>query len=145
MIVYPPSETGGRHVRLDGEILGVAYDLRDFMEFLRRAGVDPRAVSVTDPDLVEWRGAGPAVWRCGPGPRGPRTDHDPGPGPEGTASHSAPTPRADMVDVTLDGPLEQVSRVRTLIESRAAIGSSMLMELPDGRVRCRIHLMAAED
>ncbi|MDX2650376.1 hypothetical protein PV341_43875 [Streptomyces sp. PA03-1a] len=42
----------------------------------------------TDPDLVEWRGAGPAVWRCGPG---------------------------------------------------------TLMDLPDGRVRCHIHLMAAED
>ncbi|WP_431963748.1 hypothetical protein [Actinacidiphila sp. bgisy160] len=141
MIVYPPSETGGRHVRVDGEILGVAYDMRDFVEFLRRAGVDPLRVCVTDTDFVEWRGAGPSVWRCGhEGPRGPVAGA--GSGPE---EDFLPPPHADMVDVTLDGPPEQVSRIRALIESRAAIGSSMLLELPEGRVRCRIHLIATDD
>ncbi|MET9880314.1 hypothetical protein ABZZ36_37765 [Actinacidiphila glaucinigra] len=140
VIVYPPSETGGRHVRVDGEILGVAYDMRDFIEFLRQAGIDPLRVSVTDPDLVEWRGAGPSVWRCG------RAEPVPGPGPEpGEAEDVFPEPRPDMVDVTLDGPPDQVSRIRAWIESRAAIGSSILMELPDGRARCRIHLFVTDD
>lgn len=143
VIVYPPSATGGRHVRVDGKILGVAYDMRDFLEFLRRTGIDPLRVSVTDSDLVEWRGAGPSVWRRRPrGPRGPVAGHGPG---RAQAENVLPPPHADMVDVTLDGPLEQVSRLRAWIESRAAIGSSMLMELPDGRVRCRIHLLATDD
>ncbi|MFF7213047.1 hypothetical protein ACFZAU_21305 [Streptomyces sp. NPDC008238] len=143
VIVYPPSDTGGRHVRVDGEILGVAYDMRDFLEFLRRAGVNPLEVSVTDPDLVEWRGAGPSVWRCGhTGPKELVAGH--GPGRE-DAEDFFPPAHADMVDVTLDGPADQVSRIRAWIESRAAIGSSMLMELPDGNVRCRIHLLATDD
>ncbi|MDX3234986.1 hypothetical protein PV392_04670 [Streptomyces sp. ME03-5709C] len=62
VIVMPPSMSGGRRVRVDGEILGVAYHLRDFQEFLRRAGLDPDAIDLADPDLVEWRGAGPGVW-----------------------------------------------------------------------------------
>jgi hypothetical protein len=62
VIVYPPSESGGRRVRIDGEILGVAYNLGDFLEFLRRAGLDPDVVNITDPWLFEWRRAGPNVW-----------------------------------------------------------------------------------
>ncbi|MDX2649202.1 hypothetical protein PV341_37705 [Streptomyces sp. PA03-1a] len=62
VIVMPPSTGGGRRVRVDGEILGIAYHLRGFQEFLRRAGLDPDAIDLADPDLVEWRGAGPGVW-----------------------------------------------------------------------------------
>ncbi|MGW5818053.1 hypothetical protein [Streptomyces noursei] len=61
VIVHPPAPSGGRRVHVDGEILGVAYGLRDVQEFARRAGLDPDA-DVTDPDLFEWRGGGPDVW-----------------------------------------------------------------------------------
>jgi hypothetical protein len=39
VIVYPSSPTGGRRVRVDGEILGLAHSDRDLIEFLRRAGL----------------------------------------------------------------------------------------------------------
>jgi hypothetical protein len=63
VVVYPPDESGGRRVRVDGEILGMAYGLRDVAEFLRRAGLD----DVTEDDVIlsgviDWRGGGPDVW-----------------------------------------------------------------------------------
>lgn len=63
VIVYPPLPTGGRRVRIDGEILGLAHGLRDVAEFLRRAGLDD--VEETDVEtsaLIEWRGGGPEMW-----------------------------------------------------------------------------------
>ncbi|MFI9154520.1 hypothetical protein [Streptomyces sp. NPDC053367] len=63
VIVYPPDEDGGRRVRIDGEILGRAFGLRDVAEFLRRAGLE--GVEASDvPGLagIEWRGGGPGVW-----------------------------------------------------------------------------------
>ena len=58
VIVYPPDETGGRRVRVDGEILGMAYGLADVVEFLRRAGwYDEDAWPPS-----EWRGGGSEVW-----------------------------------------------------------------------------------
>ncbi|MFB6813085.1 hypothetical protein ACFCV8_00860 [Streptomyces sp. NPDC056347] len=67
VVVYPPDESGGRRVRADGEILGMAYSIRDVVEFLRRAGLD----TITEDDvavsgLIEWRGGGPESW---PGPQ----------------------------------------------------------------------------
>jgi hypothetical protein len=62
VIVYPPSESGGRRVSVDGEDLGLAYSVADLLEFIRRAGLDPDAVDITDPWLFEWRSAGPDVW-----------------------------------------------------------------------------------
>ncbi|MEU2739849.1 hypothetical protein ABZ656_31955 [Streptomyces sp. NPDC007095] len=63
VIVYPPSPTGGRRVRVDGEILGLAYSLLDVAEFLRRAGLEGMdAGDVAESDLIEWRGGGPDVW-----------------------------------------------------------------------------------
>ncbi|MGW3248575.1 hypothetical protein [Streptomyces sp. NPDC001070] len=62
VIVMPPSTGGGRRVLVDGEILGIAFHLRDFQGFLRGAGLDPDIIDLDDPDLVEWRGAGPGVW-----------------------------------------------------------------------------------
>ncbi|MFE4703333.1 hypothetical protein ACFRIC_40370 [Streptomyces sp. NPDC056738] len=63
IIVYPPDEQGGRRVRLDGEILGLAYSLQDIAEFLRRAGLDdPDPAWVEATALIDWRGGGPDVW-----------------------------------------------------------------------------------
>ncbi|MGW7053150.1 hypothetical protein [Streptomyces sp. NPDC054887] len=57
IIVYPPSPTGGRRVRVDGEILGLAHSDRDLVEFLRRAGLDDAEQLVdSDSRLIEWRG-----------------------------------------------------------------------------------------
>lgn len=49
VVVYPPDEDGGRRVRVDSEILGRAYGLRDIAEFLRRAGIE----DVTESGLIE--------------------------------------------------------------------------------------------
>ncbi|MDT0379770.1 hypothetical protein RM572_13475 [Streptomyces sp. DSM 42041] len=64
VVVYPPAEGGGggRRVRADGTILGIAYSEADLLEFLRRAGLDPEGIRLDDPDLIEWRGGGPDVW-----------------------------------------------------------------------------------
>lgn len=63
VIVYPPAETGGRRVRMDGKILGLAHSLRDVAEFLRRAGLDDfDEADVEQSGLIEWRGGGPEVW-----------------------------------------------------------------------------------
>ncbi len=62
IVVHPPSPSGGRRVRADGEILGVAYGPVDLREFLRRAGLDPDETPLDEPDLIEWRGGGPDVW-----------------------------------------------------------------------------------
>jgi hypothetical protein len=62
IVVQPPSPTGGRRVRIDGQILGLAMDVRDLLKFLRRAGLDPDQVDIEDAELIEWRGGGPEVW-----------------------------------------------------------------------------------
>ncbi|MFJ6119813.1 hypothetical protein [Streptomyces sp. NPDC092129] len=69
-IVYPPSEHGGRLVRVDGVIVCRAYSMQDLSLFLCRAGfqvlteVDLAAEDPIDADgeLIEWRGGGPDVW-----------------------------------------------------------------------------------
>ncbi|MFH8405596.1 hypothetical protein ACH4FX_12585 [Streptomyces sp. NPDC018019] len=62
VVVHPPSPTGGRRVHADSAILGVAYGVRDLLEFLRRAGLDPDDVNLDDASLIEWHGGGPGVW-----------------------------------------------------------------------------------
>ncbi|WP_329163940.1 hypothetical protein OHB49_28925 [Streptomyces sp. NBC_01717] len=63
IVISPPSPTGGRRVRVDGEILGLAHGLRDVVEFLRRAGMDDiDEDDVILSSLIEWRGGGPDVW-----------------------------------------------------------------------------------
>ncbi|MGW0417508.1 hypothetical protein [Streptomyces sp. NPDC003015] len=63
VIVYPPDEDGCRRVRIDGEILGRAYGLRDIAEFLRRAGIEKVGEAYVETSgLIEWRGGGPEVW-----------------------------------------------------------------------------------
>lgn len=47
------------------------------------------------------------------------------------------------VDVVLQGPVEQVAQVRAWITARAGEGgSSMVIDLPDGLVRCRMQVFA---
>ncbi|MEV7368752.1 hypothetical protein [Streptomyces sp. NPDC091299] len=63
VIVYPPSETGGRRVRADGAVLGTAYSLQELAFFLQNQGLmDQDEQSVRTCDLIEWRGGGPDVW-----------------------------------------------------------------------------------
>lgn len=62
VVVSHPSPTGGRRVRVDGTILGLAYSLADVAEFLRRAGLELDADAVARSGLIEWRGGGPDVW-----------------------------------------------------------------------------------
>ncbi|NED73351.1 hypothetical protein G3I51_13560 [Streptomyces sp. SID9944] len=63
VIVYPPDETGGRRVRVDGTILGLAYSVIDVARFMQEAGLqDWDEMDVVRSDLIEWRGGGPEVW-----------------------------------------------------------------------------------
>ncbi|MFC9585671.1 hypothetical protein ACFVJ8_22980 [Streptomyces yangpuensis] len=58
VVVYPPTASGGRRVRIDASISGTAYSDRDLIEFLRRAGAqEPEALS--ESALIEWRGGRP--------------------------------------------------------------------------------------
>lgn len=58
IVVGQPSPTGGRRVRANGEILGLAFGTRNVEEFLRRAGLETS-------ELIEARGVAP---RCGSRP-----------------------------------------------------------------------------
>lgn len=49
-------------MRAGDEILGLARGPGELLEFLRRAGLDPDAVRLDDPGLIEWRGGGPDHW-----------------------------------------------------------------------------------
>ncbi|WP_344261333.1 hypothetical protein [Streptomyces sodiiphilus] len=62
IVVHPPAPGGGRRVRAGDEILGLARGPGELLEFLRRAGLDPDAVRLDDPGLIEWRGGGPDHW-----------------------------------------------------------------------------------
>ncbi|KPI29274.1 hypothetical protein OV320_4530 [Actinobacteria bacterium OV320] len=64
--VHPPSPKGGRRVRVNGEMLGVAHSVVDVAEFLRRAGLEMDPTEVTASPWIDWRGAGPEHW--GPEP-----------------------------------------------------------------------------
>lgn len=60
IVVHRPSPTGGRHVTIRDEIIGLAYDDHDLLEFLRRAGLPDDVETLLDnPGWVEWRGAPP--------------------------------------------------------------------------------------
>lgn len=66
VIIHPPSPTGGRRVRVDGEILGLAHNAADVAEFLRRAGLEIDPAEVAEAPWIDWRGPGPDHW--GPEP-----------------------------------------------------------------------------
>ncbi|MGW6056666.1 hypothetical protein [Streptomyces sp. NPDC055189] len=63
VVVSPPSPTGGRRVRVDGQILGLAHNVADIVEFLRRAGMDEADTYMVETSMfIDWRGGGPEVW-----------------------------------------------------------------------------------
>ncbi|MQY12330.1 hypothetical protein SRB5_24630 [Streptomyces sp. RB5] len=62
VVVHPPSPSGGRRVTVRGEILGLAHDDRDLIEFLRRAGLADADMKLDDRQLIEWRGGAPHQW-----------------------------------------------------------------------------------
>ncbi|WP_371797867.1 hypothetical protein OHB02_19715 [Streptomyces albidoflavus] len=80
VVECPPSPSGGRRVRADGEILGLARSARDVAELVRRAGMTGvtgvTEANVGEAGAVEWRGGGAEAW---PAPEGP---------PEGGEAHS---------------------------------------------------------
>ncbi|GAA3899066.1 hypothetical protein [Streptomyces lannensis] len=64
VVVYPPSESGGRRVTVDGQHLGTVFSLHDLAVFLERAGLEgwDELDVVVHTELIEWRGGGPDVW-----------------------------------------------------------------------------------
>lgn len=62
VVVSAPAPSGGRRVRVDSQILGVAHSMRDLAELLRGAGLDPDVLDIENTELIEWRGGGPDVW-----------------------------------------------------------------------------------
>ncbi|GGT14437.1 hypothetical protein [Streptomyces purpureus] len=66
VIVYPTSETGGRRVRVDGAILGLAHSVADVVDLLAGVGLELSPDDVVTSRLIEWRGGGPGVWAESP-------------------------------------------------------------------------------
>lgn len=62
VIVHPLSPEGRRLVTIRGERVGIAFNLFDLLEFLRRAGLPEADTAIDDPDLIEWRGGGLEAW-----------------------------------------------------------------------------------
>ncbi|MFD7613003.1 hypothetical protein [Streptomyces sp. NPDC059828] len=62
IVVHQPSPSGGRRVTVRGEILGLAHDDNDVIEFLRRAGLPDAWDLLDDPNWVEWRGGHAHEW-----------------------------------------------------------------------------------
>ncbi|AYD81671.1 hypothetical protein SEA_KROMP_70 [Streptomyces phage Kromp] len=63
VIVYPPDESGGRRVRVDGAVLGLAYSTRDVAAFLQEAGLQGwDDLDVVRSSLIEWRGGDAETW-----------------------------------------------------------------------------------
>ncbi|WP_351232321.1 hypothetical protein [Streptomyces sp. NPDC002133] len=62
IVVHKPSPSGGRRVTVRGEILGLAHDDRDVIEFLRRAGLPDAWDLLDDPHWIEWRGGHAHQW-----------------------------------------------------------------------------------
>jgi hypothetical protein len=62
VVVHPPTPDGGRRVTIHGKHVGVAYTLFDVLELLRKAGLPEADTAIDDPELIDWRGGGPAYW-----------------------------------------------------------------------------------
>ncbi|MBQ1096321.1 hypothetical protein KBY55_09515 [Streptomyces sp. b94] len=63
VVIYPPDENGGRRVRVDGQVLGRAFDVQDVARFMQEAGLqDWGEMEVVRSGLIDWRGGGPDVW-----------------------------------------------------------------------------------
>jgi hypothetical protein len=66
IVIKRPRGTGGRRVRIDGQIAGLAYNLADVVEFLRIAGLDLDEQQVAESPLIDWDGAPATVWAESP-------------------------------------------------------------------------------
>ncbi|OQR60862.1 hypothetical protein B6E66_28020 [Streptomyces maremycinicus] len=66
--MHPPSARSGRRVRVDGEILGLAHNVADIAEFLRRAGLEIDPADIAGSPWIDWRGVGPDQWDPEPRP-----------------------------------------------------------------------------
>ncbi|MET9438463.1 hypothetical protein [Streptomyces sp. NPDC006551] len=66
VVVHPPSATGGRRVRADGRILGLAESVADVADLLASVGLELGPDEVVESPLIEWRGGGPGVWAESP-------------------------------------------------------------------------------
>jgi hypothetical protein len=63
VIVSPPSPAGGRQVRVDDRVLGIAHSLHDLTAFLCDAGLTGwNDLDVLEADFIEWHEGGPEVW-----------------------------------------------------------------------------------
>ncbi|KUF18440.1 hypothetical protein [Streptomyces silvensis] len=63
VVIYPPDEGGGRRVRADGTILGLAYSVLDVVALLQEAGLQGwDEMDVVRSQMIEWRGGGSEVW-----------------------------------------------------------------------------------
>ncbi|MEV6757042.1 hypothetical protein [Streptomyces sp. NPDC051214] len=63
VVVSPPSMTGGRRVRVDGQILGLAHTIADIVALLRSAGMDEADSYLVETCMfIHWKGGGPEVW-----------------------------------------------------------------------------------
>ncbi|MFI1677030.1 hypothetical protein [Streptomyces sp. NPDC020607] len=56
IVVHPPRGSGGRRVTVRGQIVGLAHNDADLLEFLRRAGLPDAEELLDDPSRVLWRG-----------------------------------------------------------------------------------------
>lgn len=66
VLVSPPSAAGCRRVRVDGQLLGWAYNVGEVAELLRRAGMDDADAFIVETAMfIDWRGGGPEIW-CRP-------------------------------------------------------------------------------
>ncbi|MFG3498973.1 hypothetical protein [Streptomyces sp. NPDC047928] len=64
IVVHRPAADGGRRVTVRGQILGLAHNDADLIEFLRRAGLEEADMVLDDPQLVEWRGGRAHQWEA---------------------------------------------------------------------------------
>ncbi|MFJ9173913.1 hypothetical protein [Streptomyces sp. NPDC102360] len=63
VVICPPDEDGGRHVRIDGAILGRAFCAGDVAVILQGAGLRSFSeMGVAYSAMIEWRGGGPDDW-----------------------------------------------------------------------------------
>ncbi|MFF2502883.1 hypothetical protein ACFVTY_05785 [Streptomyces sp. NPDC058067] len=75
IVVHPLAPEGGRHVTVRGRAVGLAHSDQDLIRLLRAAGLGEADMTLDDPHLVEWRGAGPHVWH--PAEPGEPSPHHP--------------------------------------------------------------------
>ncbi|WP_236238966.1 hypothetical protein [Streptomyces sp. CC228A] len=64
VVVHRPTAGGGRRVTVRGQIVGLARNDADLVEFLRRTGLDDADIDLDDPHLVEWRGGRAHQWEA---------------------------------------------------------------------------------